>query len=116
MVRATVRSFVEKEVMPQVDAWEAAGRMPKTIFRRMGELGFLGLEYDEKYGGAGADVMMTAVLHEECARSRSGSFAMPVGVHTAMPSPHLYWTGRIALQETNLPAIRPGEKMSAHPV
>src|SRR5438132_12184653 len=81
MFRATVRSFVEKEVMPQVDAWEAAGRMPKTIFRRMGELGFLGLEYDEKYGGAGAaDVMMTAVLHEECARSRSGSFAMAVGV------------------------------------
>src|SRR5438128_12686717 len=69
MFRATVRSFVEKEVMPHVEAWETAGRMPKAIFRRMGELGFLGLEYDERYGGAGADVMMTAVLHEECARS-----------------------------------------------
>ena len=113
MFRATVRSFVEKEVMPQVDAWEAAGRMPKTIFRRMGELGLLGLEYDEKYGGAGADVMMTAVLHEECARSRSGSFAMAVGVHTDMASPHLYWTGGEALKEKYLPAICRGEKMTA---
>src|SRR6202521_4696406 len=113
MFRATVRSFVEKEVMPQVEAWEAAGRMPKTIFRRMGELGFLGLEYDEKYGGAGADVMMTAVLHEECARSRSGSFAMAVGVHTDMASPHLYWTGSEALKEKYLPGICRGESLTA---
>src|SRR5436305_2884589 len=113
MFRATVRAFVEKEVMPQVDAWEAAGRMPKTIFRRMGELGLLGLEYDETYGGAGADVMMTAVLHEECARSRSGSFAMAVGVHTDMASPHLYWTGSEALKEKYLPAICRGEKLTA---
>ena len=113
MFRATVRSFVEKEVMPHVEAWETAGRMPKAIFRRMGELGFLGLEYDERYGGAGADVMMTAVLHEECARSRSGSFAMAVGVHCDMASPHLYWTGSEALKETYLPAICRGEKMTA---
>ena len=99
--------------MPHVEAWETAGRMPKAIFRRMGELGFLGLEYDERYGGAGADVMMTAVLHEECARSRSGSFAMAVGVHCDMASPHLYWTGSEALKETYLPAICRGEKLTA---
>jgi len=113
MFRATVRSFVEKEVMPHVEEWEVAGRMPKAIFRRMGELGFLGLEYDDKYGGAGADVMMSAVLHEECARSRSGSFAMAVGVHCDMASPHLYWTGSEALKEKYLPAICRGEKMTA---
>jgi len=113
MFRATVRAFVEREVMPQVEAWEAAGRIPKTIWPRMGELGFLGVEYDEKYGGAGADVMMTAVLHEECARSRSGSFAMAVGVHTDMASPHLYWTGSEALKEKYLPAICRGDKLCA---
>src|SRR2546426_6203810 len=113
MFRATVRSFVEKEVMPQVEAWESAGRMPKAIFRRMGELGFLGLEYDEKYGGGGADVGMTMVLHEECARSRSGSFAMAVGVHTDMASPHLYWTGSEALKDKYLPAICRGEALTA---
>src|SRR5438034_5967874 len=113
MFRASVRAFVEKEIMPHVDAWEAAGRMPKTIFHRMGELGFLGVEYDEKYGGAGADVMTTAILHQECARSRSGSFAMAVGVHCDMASPHLYWTGSEALKEKYLPAICRGEKLTA---
>ena len=53
MFRAAVRSFVDKEVAPHVEAWEAAGRMPSALWRRMGELGFFGLEYDEKYGGGG---------------------------------------------------------------
>jgi acyl-CoA dehydrogenase len=113
MFRATVRAFVDKEVAPHVEEWEAAGRMPKTLWRRMGELGFFGLEYDETYGGAGADVMMSAVLHEECARSRSGSFAMAVGVHCDMASPHLYWTGSEALKAKYLPAICRGEKLTA---
>jgi acyl-CoA dehydrogenase len=113
MFRAAVRSFVEREVMPHVEEWEAAGRMPKAIFRRMGALGFLGVEYDEKLGGAGADFLTSVVLHEECARSRSGSFAMAVGVHTDMASPHLYWTGSEALKEKYLPGICRGEKMTA---
>src|SRR5690348_17529690 len=113
MFRATVRAFVEKEIMPHVEEWEAAGRLPRSIWPRMGELGLLGVEYDEKYGGAGADVMMTAVLHEECARSRSGSFAMAVGVHCDMASPPLYWTGSEALKKKYLPAICRGEAMTA---
>jgi acyl-CoA dehydrogenase len=113
MFRATVRSFVEREVMPHVEAWEEVGRIPRAIWPRMGELGFLGLEYDEKYGGAGADLMMTTVLHEECARARSGSFAMAVGVHTDMASPHLYWTGSEALKEKYLPGVCRGETLTA---
>jgi acyl-CoA dehydrogenase len=113
MFRAAVRQFVEREVAPRVEEWEAAGRLPKSIFRRMGELGFLGVEYDEKYGGGGADLLTSAVLHEECARSRSGSFAMAVGVHTDMASPHLFWTGSEELKASYLPAICRGEKVCA---
>ena len=113
LFRATVRSFVEKEIAPHVEEWEAAGRLPRWIWPRMGELGLLGVEYDEKYGGAGADLLTTMVLHEECARSRSGSFAMAVGVHTDMASPHLYWTGSEPLKEKYLPAICRGEKLTA---
>jgi acyl-CoA dehydrogenase len=87
--------------------------MPGWIWPRMGELGLLGVEYDEKYGGAGADLLTSAVLHEECARSRSGSFAMAVGVHCDMASPHLYWTGSEALKEKYLPAICRGERLTA---
>ena len=113
MFRATVRSFVDREVAPHVEAWEAAGRIPKSIWPRMGELGFLGVEYDEKYGGGGADLLTTCVLHEEFGRSRSGSVAMAVGVHTDMASPHLYRTGSEALKEKYLPAICRGRTLTA---
>jgi hypothetical protein len=47
MFRATVRAFVDREIAPHIEAWEAAGRMPRWIWPRMGELGLLGVEYDE---------------------------------------------------------------------
>src|SRR5689334_3756554 len=113
MFRQAVRAFVQKEVEPHVEEWEEAGQIPKSIWPRMGALGFLGVEYDEKYGGAGADVLTTAVLCEEMARSRCASLAMAVGVHTDMASPHLYWTGSEALKEKYLPAICRGAAMTA---
>jgi acyl-CoA dehydrogenase len=113
MFRQAVRSFVEKEVEPHVDEWEEAGQIPKSIWPRMGALGFLGVEYDEKYGGGGADFLTTAVLCEEAARSRCAAFAMALGVHTDMASPHLYWTGSEALKEKYLPGICRGEKLTA---
>jgi acyl-CoA dehydrogenase len=113
MFRAAVRSFVDKEVAPHVEEWEAAGRIPKSIWPRLGQLGFLGVEYDEVYGGGGADFLTTAVLCEEAARSRSGSFAMALGVHTDMASPHLYWTGSEALKERYLPGVCRGELLTA---
>jgi acyl-CoA dehydrogenase len=113
MFRQAVRAFVQKEVEPHVEEWEQAGEIPKSIWPRMGALGFLGVEYDEKYGGAGADVLTTAVLCEEMARARCASLAMAVGVHTDMASPHLYWTGSEALKEKYLPAICRGEALTA---
>src|SRR6266568_6309778 len=113
MFRTAIRQFIEREIMPHVEEWEAAGRMPRSIWPRLGELGFLGVEYDEKYGGSGADLRTTMVLHEECARSRSGSFAMAVGVHCDMASPHLYWTGSEALKTKYLPAMCRGELLTA---
>ena len=113
MFRQAVRVFVQKEVEPHVGEWEQAGEIPKSIWPRMGALGFLGVEYDEKYGGAGADVLTTAVLCEEMARARCASLAMAVGVHTDMASPHLYWTGSEALKEKYLPAICRGEALTA---
>ena len=113
MFRQAVRSFVQKEVEPHIEEWEQAGEIPKSIWPRMGALGFLGVEYDEKYGGAGADVLTTAVLCEEMARARCASLAMAVGVHTDMASPHLYWTGSEALKEKYLPAICRGEALTA---
>ena len=62
MFRQSVRAFVQKEVEPSAEAWEQAGEIPRALWLRMGELGFLGVEYDEQYGGAGADFLTTAVF------------------------------------------------------
>ncbi len=113
MFRQAVRSFVQREVEPHIEEWEQAGQIPKSIWSRMGELGFLGVEYDEKYGGAGADFLTTAVLCEELARSRCAALAMAVGVQTDMSSPHLYWTGSEALKEKYLPDICRGQSLCA---
>src|SRR4026208_552429 len=113
LFRQAVRAFVQKEVEPHVEEWEAAGQIPKSLWPRMGELGVLGGEYGGRCGRAGADVLPTAVLCEEMARSRCASLAMAVGVHTDMASPHLYWTGSEALKEKYLPAICRGEALTA---
>lgn len=113
MFRQAVRAFVQKEVEPHVEAWEEAGQIPKSIWPRMGALGFLGVEYDEKYGGAGADVLTTAVLCEEMARARCASLAMAVGVHTDMASPHLVRAGDSAQKARWLPAIVRGDVLTA---
>ena len=51
MVRKAVREFVEKEINPNMEEWEARGQAPlHELFKKMGDLGFLGLRYDPKYG------------------------------------------------------------------
>ncbi len=64
-LRAAVRRFVDKELTPSVDEWEAAGYFPDWVFRRCGELGFLGLHYPERWGGAGGDLAAEIVFIEE---------------------------------------------------
>ena len=69
MFRQSVRKFVENEINPYVDAWEAAEEFPShDLFKKMGNLGFLGASYPEEYGGLGLDYSYNVVLAEEMAR------------------------------------------------
>jgi acyl-CoA dehydrogenase len=113
LFRATVRDFVEKEMVPHAETWEAAGEFPRTLWRRLGELGFLGLEYPEAYGGAGGDFLTTVVLWEELARCRSNGVAMGILVHTDMASPHLWHAGTEAQKRRWMPAICRGDAICA---
>ena len=113
MLRRTVRAFVEKEVAPQVDAWEEAGRIPRAFWRRLGALGLLGLEFPTEYGGAGGDFLSSVVLGEEMARCRSGGVAFSVLVHTDMSSPWLTRYGTDAQKRRYLPGIVSGETVCA---
>ena len=60
--RETVSRFVQQEITPNVDDWEQREQIPRELFRRMGTLGLLGIEYPVKYGGAEAGFWMTVVL------------------------------------------------------
>ncbi len=113
LLRRTVRAFVEKEVAPHVDAWEAAGRIPRAFWRRLGELGLLGLEFPAEHGGGGGDFLSSVVLGEEMARCRSGGVAFSVLVHTDMSSPWLTRFGTEAQKRTYLPGIVAGERVCA---
>jgi acyl-CoA dehydrogenase len=113
MLRDTVRRFVRERVLPQADAWEEAGCVPREVLREMGTLGLLGIRYDSAYGGSELDTVSTAVLAEELGRSTYGGFAVTVLVHTDMASPHLHHAGTPAQKAKYLPAIIRGEKIAA---
>ncbi|TMD28475.1 MAG: acyl-CoA dehydrogenase family protein, partial [Chloroflexi bacterium] len=70
-LRLHIRKFLEKEVQPHLEEWEEK-TFPDSIFRRFGELGFLGLRYPPEYGGQGGDYFSAVVLSEEMARIGSG--------------------------------------------
>jgi acyl-CoA dehydrogenase len=111
--RRTVRKFVEEELNPCVNEWEEAGRFPKEVYRRLGELGVLGIRYPSEYGGAGADIWTTVVFCEELGRCRSRGLTMSVLVQTDMSSPYLAKHGSEQLKRKYLPAMIKGEKVGA---
>ncbi|MBM3933111.1 MAG: acyl-CoA dehydrogenase [SAR202 cluster bacterium] len=113
LFRKTVRRFVQEELTPNVARWEEDGLVPRQVFRRMGEMGFLGVEYPVEYGGSEADFWITVVLAEELARCGAGGVAFSIVVHTDMSSP---WLARVGTPEQKarfLPAITSGEKVCA---
>src|SRR5688500_5405017 len=104
-LREAIRAFVLKERAPHADEWEQT-TFPDWVFRRMGELGFLGLDKPERYGGQGGDYFCSLVLAEELVHARSGGMAMGIAVHTDMTMPPILAFGTEAQkQEWLVPAI-----------
>ncbi len=92
-LRASLRRFVEAELLPHADEWEEDRWFPDALFPRMGELGFLGLKYEERYGGQGGGYMHDAVLAEELARCGSGGVAAGLGAHITIATPPVWKFG-----------------------
>ncbi len=110
-LRSSIRSFVEGELAPHAEEWEAAKDFPDWVFKRMGDLGLLGLTYPETYGGGGGDYLCNIVLGEEMTRCNSGGVAMAVAVQTDMAVPPVHKFGTEEQKQRYLvPAIK-GEKI-----
>jgi alkylation response protein AidB-like acyl-CoA dehydrogenase len=104
-LREAIRAFATKELAPHADEWEET-TFPDWVFTRMGELGFLGLDKPERYGGQGGDYPCSLVLAEELVQARSGGMAMGVAVHTDMCMPPILAFGtEEQKQEWVVPAI-----------
>jgi acyl-CoA dehydrogenase len=112
MLRATLRRFIDRRVLPYADAWEDAGFVPREVLREMGELGLLGIRYASRHGGGELDTLSTVVLAEELGRSTYGGFAITVLVHTDMASPHLYHAGTPEQLDRYMPAIVTGQRIA----
>ena len=106
-LRRTVREFVDKEINPHYDAWEAAGAFPAhEVFRKAGRLGLLGVNKPEAYGGLGLDYSYQMCVTEELGTCRGGSVPMALGVQTDMATPALARWGSDELRREFLaPAI-----------
>jgi acyl-CoA dehydrogenase len=113
ILRAQVRRFVEQEVKPRAKAWEEQGFVPREVLHRMGELGFLGIRYPARYGGAEMDTLATAVFAEELGRSTFSGFAITVLVHTDMASVHLFNGGSKEIRDRYMPDIVAGKTITA---
>ncbi|MGJ7544730.1 acyl-CoA dehydrogenase family protein [Variovorax sp. LT1R16] len=106
-LRDTLKRFIDKEVNPHVDEWERAEVFPAhQVFKRLGELGMLGLTKPVEDGGAGLDYSYGAVMAETLAHINCGGVPMAIGVQTDMATPALAHRGNAELRAEFLaPAI-----------
>ncbi len=111
--RRAVREWCDKEVTPRADEFEEAGITPREIYRRAGELGFLGARFPEEHGGSGGDIWHTVVWTEELARTGIAGTAMGLMVQSDMATPVISAIGSdYHVEEFLQPALR-GEKIAA---
>jgi acyl-CoA dehydrogenase len=113
LLRAQVRRFVETEIKPKAQAWEEQGYVPREVLRHMGSLGFFGIRYPARYGGADMDPLATVVFAEELGRSTFGGVAITALVHTDMASVHVFNAGSDAQKDKWMPGIISGEIITA---
>ncbi len=104
--RRAVARFVDTEVVPEAPAIDERAEFPAKLFKRLGELGYLGLRYPEAYGGADADMVTYCLFAEELARG-SLSVAAAAGMQSLMGTYFIYKYGSEELRRKYLvPALR----------
>ncbi len=111
--RESVAIFVDREVRPHADAWEAAGEIPRELYRKAGQAGFLGVRYAPRWGGSGLDFVATCVLCEELVKGDSVGTAVALLAQSEFALSALADEASDELKEAWLaPAIR-GERIGA---
>jgi acyl-CoA dehydrogenase len=109
----TVTRFARTEIAPHVDAWDAAGEFPRTLYRRAGELGLLGLGYPEQYGGTPASYALRLPLWQAlCRHGTSGGVLASLLSHN-IGLPPVLAHGSDAVCDEVIPPVLAGERIAA---
>jgi alkylation response protein AidB-like acyl-CoA dehydrogenase len=112
LFRESLREFLNREVSPNIEVWEKDGKIPKSIWKKMGDMGFLGLSFPEKYGGSDLDFFFEVIFNEELGRLNSGGFVVTQQVVQYMSAPYIYKYGSDKLKDKYLPGIISGDLIS----
>jgi butyryl-CoA dehydrogenase len=112
MFRRMVREFAENEIAPRAEQIDASDEFPADIFRRMGQVGLLGLPFPPKYGGSGADYHSMVIALEEVARV-SGSLAITLDAHTSLCCEPIYRFGTEEQRRKYLVPLARGQRTGA---
>lgn len=114
LFRSTVRSFVDTQMAPYRDAWEAAGIVDKAMFRRAGELGLLGMAIPEEYGGGGVeDFRFNAIIGEEIMRGDVMASGLCITLHNDVCLPYFLQLATDEQKRRWLPGMASGDIMAA---
>jgi alkylation response protein AidB-like acyl-CoA dehydrogenase len=108
----TLREFADAEIRPHVLEWDEAQQFPGDVFRKLGELGFLGVLFPEEYGGAGLSYGDYAAIVEELA-AVDGSVALSLSAHNSLGSNHIFQFGSEAQRRRYIPKLASGEWLAA---
>ena len=112
LVQETARDFVDKEIIPHAREWEANGEIPRSLYDKMGKLGFLGAPVPQKYGGAGMDYVSFALLVEEISRG-SSSVRTTISVQTSLSETTVMLFGTEEQKEEWLVPLAKGVRFGA---
>lgn len=113
LFHAMIKRCLNQEVAPYYDNWEAAGEIPRSLWHALGDAGLLGIDLDEKHGGAGADIAITQLALEEMSRQGFGGLASAYNIHANIVMPYVQNLGSSAQQAQWLPAMSRGETLAA---
>ncbi|MEM7370466.1 MAG: acyl-CoA dehydrogenase family protein [Bacteroidota bacterium] len=113
LFRQSVRDFIATEVRPYIDEWEEQKQIPRSLWKKMGDMGYLGICHEEAYGGMEADFFFSVVFLEELAGSGSGGFSAAISVHEYMATNHLAKAGSEELKQAFLAPAIAGEMIAA---
>jgi len=109
-LRRTVREFAEGEIAPHVMEWDEASQFPSEIVPKLAEMGFLGVIFPEKYGGAGMGYVEYAIIIEELSRI-DGSVGIIVAAHNSLCTNHIFKFGTEAQRRKYVVPLAQGRKL-----